>query len=72
MSRSGTIILLGVLIIIIPLSGLPIAFRSFLTIVLGACVFAAGLSMRKQPLPARDSTPSGPPQSPIPPSISSI
>ena len=46
MSRSSSIIVLATLIILVPVSGLPIAYRSFLTVMLGAAVLGIGLSMR--------------------------
>jgi len=46
MSRSSTFVLLGILIIITPFSGLPMAFRSFLAVIFGACILGIGLSMR--------------------------
>jgi uncharacterized membrane protein YqgA involved in biofilm formation len=46
MSRSSSIIVLGTLIILTPVSGLPITYRSFLTVLLGAAVLGIGLSMR--------------------------
>lgn len=48
MSRTGFLILVGVLTILTPLSGLPVAIRSELTVVLGVCVLAIGLSLRSQ------------------------
>ncbi|MFA6279133.1 MAG: hypothetical protein WCS97_03605 [Candidatus Paceibacterota bacterium] len=49
MSRAGTLILLGVLVILTPFSGLPTTVRSLLAIVLGACVLGIGLAMRVHP-----------------------
>ena len=46
MSRSSALILLGVLTILTPFSGLPITLRTLLTVIFGACVFGIGLSMR--------------------------
>jgi len=46
MSRSSTLILLGVLTILAPFSGLPMAFRSLLSVIFGACVLGIGFSMR--------------------------
>lgn len=46
MSRSSTLILIGALIILTPFSGLPIAFRSLLTVVFGMAILATGLSLR--------------------------
>ena len=46
MSRAGTLILLGVLVIITPFSGFPMAFRSLLSFIFGACIVCIGLLMR--------------------------
>lgn len=47
MSRSSTLILFGILIMLTPYSGLPIAFRTFLIVVFGACVAVFGFLLRK-------------------------
>ena len=46
MSRTSTLILLGILVILAPFSGFPIGFRDLLAVVFGACVAGIGLSMR--------------------------
>lgn len=46
MSRPSILILLGVLVMLMPFSGLPIAIRSSIIVFFGACVFGIGLSMR--------------------------
>lgn len=46
MSRTSTLITLGVLIILTPFSGLPIAIRTSLLVIFGAAVASIGLSMR--------------------------
>jgi hypothetical protein len=46
MSKSSALILLGVLVILAPFSGLPASFRSLLAVIFGACVLGIGLSMR--------------------------
>ncbi|MFH1178301.1 MAG: hypothetical protein V1711_01060 [bacterium] len=46
MSRSSTFILLGILIILAPFSGLPVSLRSLFTVIFGVCVLVIGLSMR--------------------------
>ncbi len=51
MSRAGTLIMLGVLALLTPLSGLPIAFRSLLGAVIGVCVLSVGLRMRGEQAP---------------------
>lgn len=69
MSRTSTLILLGILIILAPFSGLPMSIRSLLTVVFGACVSGIGLALR-----AREVRDARPPVEtpPTPPSISSI
>ncbi len=46
MSRPSMLILIGVLTILAPFSGLPVSFRTLLTIIFGACVLGIGLSLR--------------------------
>jgi hypothetical protein len=46
MSRTGTLILLGVLVILIPFSGLPVAIRSSLLVISGISVLSIGLFLR--------------------------
>lgn len=46
MSRTSTIILLGVLIILMPFSGLPISIRTLFTVIFGASVLGIGLALR--------------------------
>lgn len=46
MSRPSILILLGVLVMLMPFSGLPIAMRSLFMVFFGACVFGIGLSLR--------------------------
>ncbi len=46
MSRASVLILLGVLVILAPFSGFPIALRSLFSLVLGACVIGIGLMLR--------------------------
>lgn len=46
MSRTSTLILLGVLIVLTPFSGLPIALRTLLTVVFGTIVLGIGLLLR--------------------------
>ncbi len=46
MSRASTLILLGILTILTPFSGLPIAIRSMLLVIFGTCIFGIGLSLR--------------------------
>jgi hypothetical protein len=46
MSRTSTLILLGILIILTPFSGLPIAIRSLFTVAFGIAILGIGLSLR--------------------------
>jgi hypothetical protein len=46
MSRGGTLILLGVLTMLAPFSGLPVHIRTFVSLGLGVCVLAIGFFMR--------------------------
>ncbi len=46
MSKTSTLILLGVLTILAPFSGLPIKLWTFMVVVLGACVAIVGLMLR--------------------------
>lgn len=70
MSRTSTLILLGILVIITPFSGLPIFLRSALAVIFGACVLGIGLRDRTQEARAsRGAQPSvEPPAAPQPPS----
>jgi len=46
MSRSSVLILLGILTILAPFSGLPVSFRNLLAVVFGACVLGIGFALR--------------------------
>ncbi len=46
MSRNSTLILLGILTVLVPFSGLPIAFRTLLAVIFGACVAGIGFALR--------------------------
>ncbi len=46
MSRTSALILLGILVMLAPFSGLPVAFRSLLEVIFGACVLGIGFFMR--------------------------
>lgn len=48
MSRTNALILLGILVMLAPFSGLPLAFRTLLTLVFGAIVLGIGLTLRAQ------------------------
>lgn len=57
MSRSSTLILLGVFTILVPISGLPAPFRTLLTFIFGACVLGIGLAIRTRPTQTVESVP---------------
>lgn len=65
MSRTGLLILLGVLTMLTPFSGLPTAMRSILTLAFGACVLGIGLAMRaheaQRSASSHETTPPTPP-----------
>lgn len=66
MSRASVLILLGVLVILAPFSGFPIALRSLFALVLGACVIGIGLMLRTQdahPAQPHEDIPAPPPVS---------
>ncbi len=46
MSRTSILIVLGFFTILTPFSGLPIAVRSTLAVIFGACILGIGLSLR--------------------------
>lgn len=48
MSRTSTLILFGVLVILTPFSGLPVSFRTLLAVMLGAGVAIIGLLIRSE------------------------
>lgn len=70
MSRTSTLILLGILVIITPFSGLPIFLRSSLAVIFGACVLGIGIRGRTQEARASRGSQSSvePPAAPPPPS----
>jgi hypothetical protein len=72
MSRTGVLILLGVLSILNPFSGLPIAFRNLLAVVFGACIFGIGLSLRTREVEALTPVAPETPDTSAPPVISAI
>lgn len=53
MSRASTLIVLGVLIVLVPFSGLPVALRSLLAVVFGACVLGIGFALRSREVEMR-------------------
>jgi len=46
MSRSGMLIILGILITLTPFSGLPFSIRTILFVIFGAATVGIGLSAR--------------------------
>lgn len=63
MSRSSALILVGILAMLTPFSGLPGSFRTLIAVVLGAVVLGIGLAERARaarPAPAPN-PPAGPP-----------
>lgn len=46
MTRPSMLITLGIILVLLPFSGLPIAWRSFLLPVAGVAVLAIGISLR--------------------------
>ncbi len=48
MSRASTLILLGILNMFVPFSGLPMSIRALFAVIVGVCVFSIGLSFRSQ------------------------
>lgn len=58
MSRASTLILLGVLLLITPFSGLPSFFRTLLTVLFAALVVGIGFAMRLSEVrAAKDASP---------------
>lgn len=51
MSRASSLIVLGILAILIPLSGFPVHIRSLLIAFFGVCVLSIGLRMRTEQVP---------------------
>jgi len=61
---------MGVLTIVVPYSGLPIALRTLLTVAFGAVVLSIGLSLRMHEVRREEGElPATPPVSPTPPAI---
>lgn len=48
MSRSSTLIVFGLLLMLVPVSGLPSSLRALLTVVFGACVLVVGIMARAE------------------------
>ena len=76
MSRAGTLILIGILIVLAPVSGLPMSVRMFLSIVFGACVIAIGIIIRSRDAKCAEASPlsmnRASAEPPVPPEISPI
>ena len=72
MSRTSTLILLGLLVILAPFSGLPISIRNLFAVIFGACVLGIGLSLRAHKARAVQTSVETPADPPTPPTISPI
>ena len=48
MSRSSILILVGVLVMLTPFSGMPISIRNLVLVVFGATILGIGLSVRTE------------------------
>ena len=46
MSRTSTLILLGIIVMLTPFSGLPIAIRSLISVICGIAILGIGLMLR--------------------------
>lgn len=62
MSRSSALVLFGIVTVLSPLSGLPIAFRTLITIACGVAVLSIGLIMRTRDAVSAASTKSDVPR----------
>lgn len=60
MSRASTLILLGVLVILAPFSGFPIAIRNLFAVIFGASVLGIGLTLRAREARRRAESPPPP------------
>ncbi len=71
MSRTSLLILFGILTVLVPFSGLPIAVRTLLTVILGASVAGIGLALRTREArnmqPPAETPPISPPSNGISP-----
>ena len=67
MSRASMLILLGILTMFVPFSGLPIAIRSLLAVIFGACIFGIGLSLRIHHARSVQMSVEAPAPEPVPP-----
>jgi len=66
MSRSGVVILLGIIVLIVPFSGLPMSWRTFFLAITGLVIVAVGMSLRtpKALPPLESALPEQPPTPP--------
>lgn len=70
MSRTSALILLGILVMLTPFSGLPIAIRSLISVICGIAILGIGLMLRTRevhqsqptetPSPVEPTTPMSP------------
>ena len=67
MSRASTLILLGVLTILTPFSGLPSSIRSLLAVIFGASISAIGLSLRAREVRTTSGVQDAPASEPVSP-----
>ncbi len=67
MTRPSILITLGIIIVLLPFSGLPIGLRSFILPILGLAVLVVGISLRAPralpPLESAAAEPAPPPAS---------
>ncbi len=68
MSRSSALILLGILIMLTPFSGLPSGFRDVLALIFGALVLGIGFFIRAKEIPKPENVVS-PQREPAPSSL---
>lgn len=64
MSRTSALILLGILVILIPFSGLPIALRTMLSVICGVAVLGIGLMLRTHEVQSKSTEAVKPPAPP--------
>ncbi len=68
MSRTSALIVLGILTLITPFSGLPMALRSLLTVACGASILGIGLMLRAREAKSAQPPKEAPTSEPTPPS----
>lgn len=65
MSRPGLLILLGIIVLVIPFSGLPMSWRTFFLAITGLVIVLVGVSLRSpRALPPLESKTPEPPVTP--------